>query len=238
MEPNKKKRKLWWILGVILILSLAFYGVYKQGWISRSVEMPTDEAVDSFESETPPTPEGEPASEPDEVLQDDLPHDKLFITVERQKYKSGDLQLIIPTLSIDAPVWDGTTEEDLVHGACLYEYAQLPGEGNRNVSIAAHRNGRKNGIVNDDGLFYYIDLLMEGDYLYLRDDKNIYRYCYESTKVVEADDWGPIYSQGFSCLTLTSCEPIGISTHRIIVRSKLDEITPLSDTYEYRASVE
>ncbi len=236
----KKQKKQWVILGLIPVLALVCYGAHQLGWISWPAATPTpmEETDRTLESKMNPTPMGEPQSESGNASEDELPYDKLFITVERQQYKSGDLQLIIPKLSIDAPVWNGTAEDMLPLGACLYEYAQLPGEGNRNVSIAAHRNGRKNGVVTDEGLFYYIDRLTEGDYLYLRDANNIYRYLYKDTKVVEADDWGPIYSQGFSCLTLTSCEPIGVSTHRIIVRSELDEITPLSDTYEYLASVE
>lgn len=192
--------------------------------------------------ETVPTPKDEP--EPSQVAetasgteaQEDLPYDKLFITVERQKYKDGDLGLIIPKLGINGPVWDGTDTATLNKGACLYEYAQLPGEGNRNVSIAGHRNGRVNGKVTDDAIFYYIDTLGEGDYLYLEDAGHIYRYKYLDTFVVEADDWGPIYSQGFSCLTLTSCTPIGISDHRIIVRGQLDVIVPWSANFVFSSN--
>lgn len=162
---------------------------------------------------------------PDAGAKDDgLPHDKLFITPERQAYQDGDLRLIIPRLELDREVLNGTSAEVLKRGVGLYDYAQLPGEGNRNVSVAGHRNGRKNGIVNDHAPFYYIDTLEEGDFLYLRDDEKIYQYCYEDTSIVEADDWGPIYSQGFSCLTLTSCHPIGTTDRRIIVRARLTGI--------------
>ena len=121
-------------------------------------------------------------------------------------------------------MYNGTTAEVLKKGVGLYDYAQLPGRGNRNVSIAGHRNNRVNGRVTDDAPFYYVDTIGPGDFLYLYDDENIYRYVHEETYVVEETDWGPIYSQGFSCLTITSCEPIGVNTHRIIVVGRLDEI--------------
>lgn len=181
-----------------------------------------------------PPPEEGGTSAPE----DDLPHHKLFITAERKNYQNGDLTLIIPKLGIDAPVWSGTTDEDLKNGACLYDYAQLPGEGNRNVSIAAHRNGIRNGVPNDSALFYYVDTLGEGDYLYLADQEHIYRYLFERMYVVDDTDWGPIYSQGYSCLTLTTCTPIGGATpYRLVVRGKLDEIFPYSGTFDYRSCV-
>ncbi|MBQ3599761.1 MAG: class E sortase [Lachnospiraceae bacterium] len=165
-----------------------------------------------------------------------LPYDKLFITKERQNYNTGDLVLIIPKLSLKEAIQNGTETDDLAKGPGLYDYAQLPGEGNRNVSIAAHRNKSRNGVISE-WFFYYIDTLCTGDYIYLRDDQYIYRYIYDQTTIVEDDDWSPIYSQGFSCVTLTSCEPIGVATHRIIVRGKLDAITPHSKDYAYLASI-
>lgn len=182
-------------------------------------------------------PKQAPQEPTEKPLEDDgLPHDKLFITVERQKYEDGDLQLIIPRLEVDVPVLNGTDKETLGRGVGLYEYAQLPGEGNRNVSIAGHRNGIRNGKITDNMPFYYLDTLGEKDYLYIRDSVSIYRYLFEESEVVEEDDWGPIYSQGFSCLTLTTCTPIGVSDHRLIVVGRLDEIFPVSSDFEYLAS--
>lgn len=184
-----------------------------------------------------PTPVPSPTETSPAIEDDDLPHDKLFITVERQGYEDGDLQLIIPKLNVDVPILNGVDAKTLLRGEGLYDYAQLPGEGNRNVSVAGHRNGLKNGKITDNMPFYYIDTLEDGDYLYLRDDEHIYRYTFEDQTVVEPDDWGPIYSQGFSCLTLTTCTPIGISDHRLIVRGRLDEIIPYDKSYEYLATI-
>ena len=162
----------------------------------------------------------------------DLPYDKLFTTKERQLYRTGDLTLIIPKLSLKEPVQSGTDKADLSRGPGLYDYAQLPGEGNRNVSIAAHRNKSRNGVISE-WFFYYIDTLCKGDYMYLVGKEHIYRYIYDQTTIVEENDWSPIYSQGFSCITLTSCEPIGVADHRIIVRGKLDAIDPYTKNYVY-----
>ncbi|MPM00129.1 hypothetical protein SDC9_46352 [bioreactor metagenome] len=135
-------------------------------------------------------------------------------------------------------VHDGTDDNDLAKGVGLYDYAQLPGEGNRNVSLAGHRNGVSNGKITDRAPFYYIDTLKDGDYLYLTDSEHIYRYLWESCVIVEADDWSPIYTTGSSCLTITSCHPIGVSDHRIVVRGTLDEILPYDKNFDYIAAQE
>ena len=169
-------------------------------------------------SSTPPVSFALPEDQP--------PDDKLFITPERQQYKSGDLRLVIPKLSVDTQIVDAVDDESLKQGPGLYDYAQLPGTGNRNVSIAGHRDIH-------GSIFYYVDTLTEGDYLYLVWNDTVYRYTYKDTTIVKADDWGPIYSQGFSCLTLTSCDPIGTSLNRIIIRAELSERTPYTAGYRF-----
>lgn len=156
---------------------------------------------------------------------DGLPTNTLVITPERQSYESGQLTLIVPKLNISTPVINGTDNKALKKGPGLYEYAQLPGEGNRNVSIAGHRD-----IYGS--VFYNIDKLGEKDLMYLQDDKNLYEYKYRKTQIIEPDDWSVIYPQGTSCLTLTSCHPIGVSSHRIVVIADLFKITPLDENLQ------
>lgn len=168
---------------------------------------------------------------------EDLPFDKLFTDSERKAYQDGQLTLVIPKLDKTLPVYAGVTKDDLRKGVGLYDYARLPGEGNRNVSIAGHRNYSRHGIISDAAPFYYINTLGEGDYLYLADSAHIYRYLWETCYVVYETDWSPIYSQGYSCLTLTSCHPIGVADHRIIVRAVLDQIFDYSADFDYVPSL-
>lgn len=230
------------ILGILLIAAAAAIAVFVV-WHTMnppqveptSTPTPTQTAVPSTALPVPDvTPSPEATVTPDEV--DGLPVGKLVITPERKLYEDGDLSLSIPALSVVRTVHDGTDTEDLNGGVGLYDYAQLPGEGNRNVSIAGHRNGISHGQITDKAPFYYIDTLKEGDYIYLTDSAHIYRYLWDSCVIVEADDWSPIFTTGYSCITLTSCHPIGISDHRIIVRGLLDEIFPYEKDFDYVAS--
>ncbi len=231
----------------ILALSLILLGVGAAafaGWRALSPAEPLPSPSPSPEvsgtpSPSPPaSPTPSPSPSPSPEVTDGLPVGELVVTPERRTYRDGALTLSIPALGVVRTVHDGTDPEDLNKGVGLYEYAQLPGEGNRNVSLAGHRNGISNGRITDHAPFYYIDTLKEGDYLYLIDSARIYRYLWASCTIVEANDWSPIYTTGYSCVTLTSCHPIGVSDHRIVVRGTLDEIFPYAKDFNYIAARE
>lgn len=240
MNPRTRKI-LTGLLLLVAALSLAA-GLYLLSPLGNSLSTPTPSPVAETPSPAPtplPIPEGTP-DVPEETAPteaDGLPIGKLVITPERKGYENDALTLYIPTLEVTRVIHDGTDAETLNKGVGLFEYAQLPGEGNRNVSMAGHRNGLdKYGNITDRAPFYYVDQLKDGDYLYLYDSQHIYRYVYEYTEVVEPDDWGPIKTTGYSCLTITSCTPIGVSDHRIVIRAKLDEIFDYDKNYDFAAA--
>ena len=167
---------------------------------------------------------------PLEQLQEGDLEGLLIVSDDRTQYESGTLRLVIPALSLDTLVGDGTSLSVLNQEPGLYDYSYMPGEGDRNVSIAGHRDA-----YHCD--FYYIDRLGEGDYLYLVFGDTVYRYLYKDTAVVAPDDWSVISAQGFSCLTLTSCTPIGVSDHRIIIRAELDGVFPNADDFAFASDV-
>lgn len=184
-----------------------------------------------------PTPTPTPTATTPAIVDDGLPHDKFFITAERKAYKDGELQLLIPKLEVDVPILNGVDADTLLKGEGLYDYAQLPSENCANTSIAGHRNWIRGGKITLDQAFSYIDRLEEGDCIYLRDSETIYQYVFESQEVVAPDDWGPIYKTDHACVTLTTCTPVGVSDHRLIVRGKLNTTIEYDENYEYPASI-
>ena len=199
---------------------------------------PTPEPTPTDSEPLSPTPTPLTYKEVLEEPEDGLPTDKVFVTDTRKGYQSGDLRLIIPKLEVDELILDGVDEQTLLQGEGLYDYAQLPGEGRSNTSIAGHRNWIRGGKITLDQPFSFLDTLTEGDYLYLVYGENIYQYLFEYQEVVEPDDWGPIYKTDHSCVTLTTCTPVGVSDHRLIVRGALVDIFPLTDDYAYPANAE
>ena len=161
----------------------------------------------------------------------------LQVSAARSAYSDGGLQLIIPKLGVNVPVLNGVDAQTLLEGVGLYDYAQLPSEPASNVSIAGHRNGLRGGQITDDMPFYYLNTLTEGDYLYLADSTSIYQYQWELTWVIAPDNWDPIRAQGYSCLTLTTCTPIGIADHRLVVRGCLVQTLSYDSSYSYPSNV-
>ena len=199
---------------------------------------PTPEPTPTDSEPLSPTPTPLTYKEVLEEPEDGLPTDKVFVTDTRKGYQSGDLRLIIPKLEVDELILDGVDEQTLLQGEGLYDYAQLPGEGRSNTSIAGHRNWIRGGKITLDQPFSFLDTLTEGDYLYLVYGENIYQYLFDYQEVVEPDDWGPIYKTDHSCVTLTTCTPVGVSDHRLIVRGALVDIIPFTDDYAYPANAE
>lgn len=152
---------------------------------------------------------------------------EVYISEKRSQY-NNDLTLKIPKLNVEAQIFDGTKLSVLKEGLGLYEYAQLPSEENANVSIAGHRNGVFAGKITDNTPLYYINTLTEGDYIYLVDSQNVYQYLWQSTSIIKPNDWSVIYNQGYSCITITTCTPIGVADHRLVVRGELVNTFPVN----------
>lgn len=233
----------------ILCGALAAVLLVLAAWLLRSARQGPAPGMENAVSPIPapsacatvcPVPEGTPPVETMPPAEDErgLPRDKFFITVPRQRYQDGDLRLIIPKLEVDVAVLNGVDEDTLLKGVGLYDYAQLPGEEGANTSLAGHRNWVRDGKITLDQPFSHLDTLEEGDLLYLRDSEHIYRYEWEAQTVVESDDWSPIYRTDHAVLTLTTCTPVGISDHRLIVRARLAETLEDTGGYDYPSHIE
>lgn len=163
-----------------------------------------------------------------EIPLEEVSGDLLYITLSRKQYTDGSMRLIIPAIALETEVGRSTEPDGLEEKPGLYEFSQLPDIGDVNVSIAGHRD-----IYGKE--FYSMDKLSEGDSLYLVYENRIYRYQYLDEKVVRPDAWEVIKPQGFSCLTLTTCDPIGTTKYRLVIRAELADITDYSDDYSYIA---
>ena len=116
----------------------------------------------------------------------DYPVGKLVVTTDREAYENGNLRLVIPSLDQDVLIREQCGHRISALRPGLYEYSQLPApDTNANVSIAGHRD-------IEGAEFYYIDRLTDGDLMYLVYQEKVYIYQYESTQIIQSDDWNPI----------------------------------------------
>lgn len=138
--------------------------------------------------------------------------------------KPQPMRLIIPKINVDLIVQIGDVYDRVLldQGPVHFEMSDLPGTGPGNVAIAGHRGIRW-------GFFTDVDQLDPGDQLFL--EVAGYRFIYETewVKIVEPDDWSVIATTDYPALTLQTCHPKSSrSTHRLIVRAKLDSVTGTS----------
>lgn len=146
--------------------------------------------------------------------------DRTFATGE------GITKIVIPTLNVNQIVVEGTTDAALDVGAGHYPMTPLPGQVG-NVAIAGHRtmNGHPFGDLNK---------LQPGDQVILQTPFQTYTYKvlpafdgHANPWVVNPDDWSVIeFTTNQSLLTLTTCNPPGQQTNRLVVRASLSSTTP------------
>ena len=124
--------------------------------------------------------------------------------------------LDIPKISVYLPVYYGTSDEVLMKGCGYIEKTSLPVGGvNTNAGMSGHT-----GLPGAE-LLSKLDQLKEKDYFYVHILGEILAYQVEMIKVVEPDEAADLeIIPGKDCVTLVTCTPYGINSHRLLVRGE------------------
>jgi len=122
-------------------------------------------------------------------------------------------RIVIPSLGVDAPVIEGDDPESLKKGAGHHIGSANPGERG-NCVISAH-----NDIYGE--IFRYLPDMKVGDEIRVHTQTRMYRYVVEQTRIIEEDDVSVMASTHTPVLTLISCYPYKVDTHRIVVIAAL-----------------
>ena len=131
----------------------------------------------------------------------------------------------IPALDVDLPIYHGTSEETLLKGAGHLEGSHLPigGTSTRSV-ITAHR-----GLASST-MFTNLDKVVVGDTFTLETFGEVLAYKVRETQVIAPDDTDTLkVVPGEDLVTLITCTPLGINTHRILVTGERITPTPPND---------
>jgi sortase A len=119
----------------------------------------------------------------------------------------------IPAIGVDAPVVEGDDWNSLKQGAGHHIGSANPGEGD-NCIISAH-----NDIFGE--IFRELPDLDLGDEVFVHTVSQVYRYVVTQSRIIEPTEVSVMYPASSSVLTLISCYPYGIDTHRIVVIAEL-----------------
>ncbi|MCU0520085.1 MAG: class D sortase [Anaerolineae bacterium] len=123
------------------------------------------------------------------------------------------LRITIPSLGVDAPIVAGDDWESLKKGAGHHIGSANPGERG-NAVISGH-----NDIYGE--VFRDLPDLTVGDDIVVHTLTSSYRYVVEQTRIVEPTDVSVMDATSTPVLTLISCYPYRVDTHRIVVIASL-----------------
>ena len=120
----------------------------------------------------------------------------------------------IPKIDVELPIYHTTDEDVLQIGAGHLEGSSLPvGGESTHAVISAHRG------LPSATLFTDLDKLEEGDHFLLHILDDTLAYEVDRIDVVEPDETELLsVVEGEDLVTLLTCTPYGVNTHRLLVR--------------------
>ncbi len=123
------------------------------------------------------------------------------------------VRIQIPAIGVDAPVVEGDDWEPLKQGAGHHIGSANPGERG-NCVISAH-----NDIFGE--IFRRLPELGMGEEVFVHTASQVYRYVVTQQRIIEPTKVEVMQPTSSPVLTLISCYPYGIDTHRIVVIAEL-----------------
>ncbi len=123
-------------------------------------------------------------------------------------------RIVIPAIKVDAPVVEGDDAEALKKGAGHHIGSANPGERG-NCVISAH-----NDVYGE--IFRDLPSLNVGDEIYVYTENQRYRYRVQEKRIVAPTEVSVMAPTSSPVLTLISCYPYRVNTHRIVVIATLE----------------
>lgn len=120
----------------------------------------------------------------------------------------------IPKISVNLPIYHGTTTQVLEKGVGHLQNTSLPVGGESTHSVLTGHTG-----LAGKRLFTDLSQLETGDVFYLHILGQTLAYQVTEIFIVEPDDTQHlVVEQGEDLVTLLTCHPYGLNTHRLLVR--------------------
>ena len=128
----------------------------------------------------------------------------------------------IPSININLPIYHGTSDEVLSAGVGHLNESSLPVGGiNTRSVLTGHR-----GLPNSK-LFTRLDELEIGDLFFIRVLNETLAYKVSDIEVIEPEDVSGLEIEaGKDLVSLITCTPYGLNTHRLVVTGERTEYEP------------
>ena len=122
----------------------------------------------------------------------------------------------IPKVDIELPIYRGTSADVLSRGVGHLRNTSLPVGGPGSHCVLTGHTGLPNAMMFTD-----INKLEEGDMFYIQYLDEIHAYKVDQVKIVQPNDDSDLkIVPGKDYITLLTCYPYGINSHRLIVRGE------------------
>ncbi len=136
--------------------------------------------------------------------------------------------ITIPAIDVNLPIYHGTEDARLQLGVGHLVNSSLPVGGETTHSILAGHTG-----LPDAVLFNNLVDVVEGDCFYIHILGEVHEYKVDQIKVVEpsnVSDFVIVSDKDY--ITLVTCTPYGINSHRLLVRGERTDYDTTQDVYE------
>lgn len=123
----------------------------------------------------------------------------------------------IPKINLTAPIGQGTDKETLKYTVGHFEKTAMPGQKG-NCCIIGHRS------YTYGEFFNRLDEIKEGDKITVSYNNNTYNYIVKKVFVVEPEEISVLEHDNNieSEITLITCTPLRVGTHRLIIKGELE----------------
>ena len=130
--------------------------------------------------------------------------------------------LQIPKIDVKIPIYHGTSDEVLQKGVGHVEGSSFPVGGDTTHAVLSAHSG-----LPSARLFTDLNQLQNGDMFYIYILDQVFAYKVDQILVVEPSDVEALELQkGEDYVTLVTCTPYAINTHRLLVRGTRVEYSP------------
>lgn len=130
--------------------------------------------------------------------------------------------LSIPKIDIKIPIYHGTSNEVLQKGVGHFEGSSFPVGGKGTHAVLSAHSG-----LPSARLFTDLNQLRVGDMFYIYILDQVFAYKVDQVLVVEPSDVEALELQkGEDYVTLVTCTPYAVNTHRLLVRGTRVEYSP------------
>lgn len=120
----------------------------------------------------------------------------------------------IPRIKVYEPIYHGVSSEVLEKGTGHLQNTSLPIGGESTHAVISGHTG-----MAEAAIFTNLNMVQEGDVFYIHVLNGLLAYQVDQIKVVEPSDTDDLHIvRGKDYVTLVTCTPYGINSHRLLVR--------------------